>query len=365
MAQQERENFYRFSTLMMDHTKKSFTDLLELHIMKKKLSFEEFLNQNQHDIYHICYNRNRCRCQCSSIYILPYHRVLNGSQLDILFDKHGPKMPCHKPGRNAEFCCSKAKAGITTQVLDVTLAKCLLIRFCNDIFWDCCLTKSSLSFDEFLNLNKHDIYHFVFGNNNFCCQCYCGYTFPVEKLTQSEFTHLFSKTAQLCSSCVNISARTPICAVEATNGISVKNIDYNIADILLQNKCPLRKAVNILVEIRNKMYGHVAEAKMTNQDYKKYTFETEKSIIQIAAICQKETETRQTIEDLRQRPLDETLLIKYQTVLLKDIQAEKEISETQREIKEVRLQNDSKLYSYLIVHTYTCKIVCCMFKDMF
>ncbi|XP_052062595.1 uncharacterized protein LOC127702437 [Mytilus californianus] len=236
--------------------------------------------------------------------------------------------------QNFAVAKQRQEIGITARVLDMTLAKCLLIRFCTDVFWDCCLTQPSLSFEEFLNTNKHDIYHLVFGYNNFCCQCHCGYTFPVEQLTQSNFTHLFGKTAQLCSSCVSSSTRSTICAVEATNGISVRNIDDLVADILLPNICPLKKAVSILVKIRNKMYGHVAEAKMTNQDYKIYMLETEKSLIQIAAMCQKETEARQTIEDLRQRPLDETLLIKYQTVLLRDIQAEKEISETQREIKE-------------------------------
>ncbi|XP_063442575.1 uncharacterized protein LOC134722874 [Mytilus trossulus] len=103
------------------------------------------------------------------------------------------------------------------------------------------------------------------------------------------------------------------------------------------------------------MYGHVAEAKMTNQDYKKYMLETEKSLILIAAMCQKETEARQTIDDLRERPLDETLLIKYQTVLLRDIQAEKEISETQREIKEYLETNfgsvQERLASLELLHT--------------
>ncbi|CAC5361438.1 unnamed protein product [Mytilus coruscus] len=334
MAQQERENFYRFSTLMMDHTKKSFTDLLELQLIKKHLSFEEFLNQNQHDIYHLCYNRYRCRCKCSSTYILPYSHVLNATQLDVLFDKHGPKLPSHQQSQKAEFCCSKAKTGITTEVLDVTLAKCLLTHFCADVFWDCCLTLANLSLEEFLNNKKHDIYHLVFGNNNICCQCTYGYSYPLEQLTQKNFQFLFSETQQRCSSCASSSTTSTICAVKASYGITVGNIDRIIANILLQIICPLRKAVDTLVKTRNRMYGHVAEAKISNREYKEHMLETEKSLIDIAIVCNKETETKQTLEDLRKRPLDETLLIMYQTALLKEIQEQKEISKTVQEIQE-------------------------------
>lgn len=335
MAQQERENFYRFATLMMDHTKKSFKDLLELHLMKNHLSFEEFLNQNQHELFHLCYFKCPCNCQCINCYILPRNRVLNKSQLDILFDKHGPKLPCHIQKQNAEFCCSKAKSGISTDVLDVTMANCLLTHFCADVFWHCCLTLPRLSLEDFLNDNKHDIYHLVVGINNICGHCPNGYTLPKKQLVnQHYFACLFNKTTQLCSSCSSSSSISTVCEVKATSGVSVGSIDCVIANMLLQSLCPLRKAVDTLVNLRNKMYGHVPEAKMSNQDYKNCMSEVEKNLIDIAVVCQKETETKQALEDLRQRPLDETLLIKYQTVLLTDIKVENDI---QRDIKEVRM----------------------------
>ncbi|CAG2225570.1 unnamed protein product [Mytilus edulis] len=63
MDKKERENFYRNTILIVDFTKCAFVELLELHLTGKHLSFEEFLNQNQHDLYHLCYNKARC-CQC-------------------------------------------------------------------------------------------------------------------------------------------------------------------------------------------------------------------------------------------------------------------------------------------------------------
>lgn len=116
MEKKERENFYRNSILIVDFTKCAFVELLELNLTGKHLSFEEFLNQNQHDLYHLCYNKARC-CQCMRGNTLLKNRVLSPKQLEVLFEKSGTKLPCHNHGRNAEFCCSKAKLEISTNIL--------------------------------------------------------------------------------------------------------------------------------------------------------------------------------------------------------------------------------------------------------
>lgn len=144
MASKERENFYRNATITVDHAKDSLVDVLELHLTIKKLSFEDFINLHQHDIYHLCFNKrwSRC-CQCSQGYALPPNRVLYPSQLEILLHKDGVALPCHAPGRRADFCCCLANQGVTTNVLDITLARCLLINFCDDVFRYSCLTLRS------------------------------------------------------------------------------------------------------------------------------------------------------------------------------------------------------------------------------
>jgi hypothetical protein len=59
---------------------------------------------------------------------------LNPPQLEKLLDKYGVARPCHVPGKRADFCFWLAKPGVTTDVLDITLVKCLLVNFCHDVF---------------------------------------------------------------------------------------------------------------------------------------------------------------------------------------------------------------------------------------
>jgi hypothetical protein len=83
MASKERENFNKSSTLIVDHAKDSLVDVLERHLIINSLSFEDFINLHQHDIYHLCFNKRRC-CQCPQGYVLPNSRVLHPPQLEIL-----------------------------------------------------------------------------------------------------------------------------------------------------------------------------------------------------------------------------------------------------------------------------------------
>ena len=133
MAGKERENFCRNIILIVDHAKDSLVDVLELHLTRNSLSFEDFINLHQHDIYHLCFNKIGC-CQSPPRCGLPHKRVLNPPQLEKLLNKYGVARPCHVPGKQADFCCCLAKPDVTTDVLDITLVKCLLIKFCGDVF---------------------------------------------------------------------------------------------------------------------------------------------------------------------------------------------------------------------------------------
>jgi hypothetical protein len=231
MASKERENFNKSSTLIVDHAKDSLVDVLEIHLIINSLSFEDFINLHQHDIYHLCFYKRRC-CQCPQGYVLPNSRVLHPPQLEILLDKYGVARPCHVPGRRADFCCCLAKPGVTTNVLDITPARCLLINFCDDVF----------------------------------------------------------------------------------------------------KKNSLRKNIDTLHQMRNNVYGHAKEGRITDVNYRIYKNEIESAILEIAKVCENETEKNQILVDLEKRSLDETLCIQYHNTLLEQI-----AKETQ--LEEVRLVN--------------------------
>ncbi|CAG2207449.1 unnamed protein product [Mytilus edulis] len=124
----ERENFYRVSTIIVDHGKESLALLLDNELNSNNQTLEDFINLNQHEIYHLCFNRYAC-CQCLNGKLPLTNRVLYPDQLNILLDKTGQQLPCHTIRSTLQFCCCPAKATLTTKHLDLTLLRCLLINF--------------------------------------------------------------------------------------------------------------------------------------------------------------------------------------------------------------------------------------------
>lgn len=331
MASKERENFYRNATIIVDHAKDSLVDILELHLTIKKLSFEDFINLHQHDIYHLCFNKRRC-CQCPQGYTFPHIRVLYPSQLEILLDKYGVALPCHAPGRRADFCCCLAKQGVTTNVLDITLARCLLINFCDDVFWYSCLTLRSNTLEDFLNQNQHQLYHLANGSTP-CCRCPPGYVFPVARplIDVYQWNLLFNALALPCV--LHRNRLSPnICWVFASSGINVIDLRKGISSTILEQCCTLWKNIDTLLQMRNSVYGHAKVGRITDGNYSIYKNKIESAILEIAKVCRNETEKKQILMDLEKRSLDETLCIQYQNTMLEQIAKE-------TRLEEVRLVN--------------------------
>jgi hypothetical protein len=326
MANKERENFYKNSTLIVDHAKDSLVDVLKLHLTLKNLSFENFINLHQHDIYHLCFNKRRC-CQCPQRYVLPHNRVLYPSQLEILLDKNGVARSCHVPGRRADFCCCLAKPGVTTNVLDITLARCLLINFCDDVFWHICLTLRSITLEDFLNQNQHHLYHLA-NVNTPCCRCPPGYVFPVEHslLDLRQWNFLFNVLALPCA-IHRYMPSSNICCVFASSGIGVIHLSKDLSSTILEQCCSLRKNIDTLLQIRNNVYGHAKVGRITDVNYRIYKNEIESAILEIAKVCGNETEKKQILMDLEKRPLDEILCIQYQNTLLERIAKDTQLDE--------------------------------------
>lgn len=312
MASDERENYHKFCTLVVDIMKQSLVDLIELNLSLKKLSFEEFINQYQHDIFHLYYTRE-C-CQCDAGYIRQNKRILREDQLSILFDRSSVK-PCHHPGKKIGFCCCNGRSGIQTNVLDVTLAASILVNVCHDVFWYSCLNLQSLTLKDFLNQNKHQIFHLREGNSP-CCQCTHGFISSVNypMIDLHEWNCMFNLSEFPCSLHRMIPSDL-ICTVSASPGIDVSDLDDNLTKIILEHCCSLRQTVDMLVRIRNKVYGHPHRDKLGFDDYIKYRNQVEAGILAISCVCDNETCTRHRLVVSERRPLDETSSESHQTTL--------------------------------------------------
>ncbi|VDI19804.1 Hypothetical predicted protein, partial [Mytilus galloprovincialis] len=129
-----RDNFYRCMTLIVDNGNEAAWELLDYYLSKQGTTLKDFIENNQHEIYHLCYNNSRC-CRCHHATVNK-GRILFQTQLGVLLDTKGSNFPCflHKHGKPT---CSHtlndnyANPNIATNQLDLTLCRCLLFNFTN------------------------------------------------------------------------------------------------------------------------------------------------------------------------------------------------------------------------------------------
>ncbi|XP_052058799.1 uncharacterized protein LOC127699103 isoform X1 [Mytilus californianus] len=323
---QERENFLRLAILVIDHSKAALISLIELDILNKHLTFEQFLNQNQHEIYHLCYNNRRC-CRCSPGSSLSrIHRIIFPSQMQVLFDT-AANMHGHR--RGPEYCCSFAKKGIGTDVLDLILARCLLVYCCTDVFWYSCLQFKGTSFEDFLNQNKHMIYHCRQYNQGCChCQNHCKLQANRQIVNAHQWNAMFisSSGLQMCRKRSHSSATNCICFISAITGITEGNLDIVLQQTILEYCCSTRKSVETLVKIRNNVYGNTNSTRISDSDYTRIKNDIESAILDIAIVCGNEPMSKTALNDVYCRNFDHSQFVQYQNSL----------SETNRDTKSVR-----------------------------
>lgn len=326
----ERDNFYRFNSLIVENGRQALVLLLDYYLTKiANIKLEEFLNNNLHEIFHLCYTSVSC-CMCPRNSKLKYQKqILHSSQLEVLLDKNGTQFAGHKN----EFCCCKAKHSILTDVLDVTLAYVLLKNFCEEVFWECCLSKQGKTFEMFLDDNKHDIYHLAFGNQP-CCLCTPEYVSPISegKLHDPNVTwsKCYNGSLPPCSKhkgCVNgPSSRYP-CTASAIPGIRQSMLDPRVREKYLLTFCEARKNVEIIRFHRNKDYAHVVCTSMEDKIYLPLKVATRIAIKQIAQICGKEDLIEKAFQELDERSIDHELFQQHHTLMCQLMTKELDLKE--------------------------------------
>ncbi|XP_076085392.1 uncharacterized protein LOC143056197 [Mytilus galloprovincialis] len=251
----------------------------------------------------------------------------------IVVDRSSLKLSCHNTIRRSDdFCCSMARSGLCTDVLDLTLARCLLVNLCSDVFWFSCLQFQSITLEEFLNHNKHTLYHLC-QNNTPCCQCPPGYTFPTKHsmLYQNDWTQMFNSALLPCTNHRkrhNPGGMQSICSVEAAPGITLVNLDPSVGRIILKHCCTLRMAVETLVQIRYQDYSHAKDGIMSDNDYNTSISNIERCIIEIAKLCNKETQFKQKLLEAKDGALDQTFFTQYQNNLMETLTRQADIHQS-------------------------------------
>lgn len=303
MNELEREYFLRIIILLIDFGKDALIDCLEYHLKNKKLDFEQFINVNQHEIYHLCFNNKTCckiDCTVSSRCPFVHKRILNPVQLGILFDNTSTRQLYHKSSSKGDYCCCMAKSGIQTDVLDITLANCLLINFCKDVFWNCC-SKPGTDLTIFLNHHKHKIFHLANSSQN-CCMCdstSCPYI-TQETIPSYMWQSLFNKpSSNTCKKTIN----PHICCMSPTAGQTPEHLNVEYTHVLHKQFCLARKALHTLVNYRN-IYGHTDKTHVPVAKYREVKTNIVKAIMILPKLPGEKKQTREKLKNFEKISLD-------------------------------------------------------------
>ncbi|CAG2215312.1 unnamed protein product [Mytilus edulis] len=118
-----------------------------------------------------------------------------------------------------------------------------------------------------------------------------------------------------------------VCTVSASLGIDIRHLSDQLSKVLLERCCPLRKTIEKLILIRNKIQGHAIKGRISDADYGRYKLNITSGIMEIAKVCKNEVGTKQSLSDVSKRSLDETLCIQYHDMLLEQIKMETRLEE--------------------------------------
>lgn len=340
-----RKNFYRIATLIIDYGAEAMRCLLDQFIQKKyKVSFQDFVTKHQHEIYHQ-FNNTVC-CQCTNKSYLQFSRVISVWQMEKLFDKHGQKLSGHSYNSKCEFCCSTVMHTLQIHDIDITLLRFFLVTYFEDEFWQNCCTKGSL-FRDFLNHNKHDIFHLLQLKTPCClCQARPGYMVMMvaekDRLNKTQWETMFHITQTSCTQHINCTPKTSIinpCSVLANTKICYTDLDSRVRTILLSKFCTIRKHIDQLVNARNTVFAHAVKGELSDDDFRQLWNTLECSIVYLSKITNTDQSRTRKILELREKPIDESLNLETQCLILRQMQDDEHILQ-------VKKTNDYLKYRY-------------------
>lgn len=267
-----------------------------------QISFHDFLDRNQHVLYHLCFTRTCCRCSSKHI---GNKKVLRPAQYEILYQRNSVnRLPGHNSFKSHDFCCCEAKQNVVIEELDITLMHCVIINCCVNIFWKSCLNQGNL--EQFLNDNKHEIFHM--NDKNRCFLCPNSYKFPDPKHTLHE--------ADLCQ-LYNPSPVVDLQHAAATKGISTADLNAELSCIILNVLCPLKINVEKILNMRNEIC-HAKQTELDEITFEEKWAELEKNLLLIAKECGTDAEMKENLEKLKKITFEE--LFRKLDGILQDLQ---------------------------------------------
>ncbi|VDI25215.1 Hypothetical predicted protein [Mytilus galloprovincialis] len=269
----EEINIIRILVVIHKHVTAVQRKLIEHHLTNLGLSFTQLLDKYGHELYHLCYIKYKC-CQCSPIAILPNQQLLPPRDYDLLFEKDSSSRLDRHLSIPSRKCCNFAKSNISLNDLDFSLLTKILLHCCNDLFWQCCLEAKLITLEQFLNENKHKIYH-MWKRNISCSLCENGKVPPPKSmcLIENNWNFLF------------VSKGTPLypSSFKAKNGIVLSDLNPDLAFTLMSTFCDVIEAIETLRRVRNR-FAHPTNFSLKTSEFEKIWSTIENAVLLISDV---------------------------------------------------------------------------------
>lgn len=295
-------NFLKLFLIITGPATKALRALMTYYLQNNSLTFQEFIDRNQHEIYHLSSN-NKC-CQCQNESIAQRKTPIQSAQMEVLFDTDSQitsssnKRKDNHDYRKKEKCCCYAKSEICVDGLDITLLNILLLQFCDLFFWTCFLNAvHSGSFEQFLKNRQHELFH-LWEPKVTCCECNKHrntYKRPKKRvISRQDFESLYTIDRTIKQSGCTLD---DTCAYAVRQGISQNSIqDSELFQTMKKCLCPHRIAIKGIVEARNKCL-HSTE--ITENEFKIMWETFKNNILRIETITGSQLWTEESINKLK------------------------------------------------------------------
>ncbi|VDI48011.1 Hypothetical predicted protein, partial [Mytilus galloprovincialis] len=308
----ERENFLKILVAVQEFGTNTHRELIKLALKRKNLTFCELLDRNAHELYHLCFN-SLC-CQCGRIDRLPDVKSIHRDQYFKLFpEDQSKRLHGHITGKIYYKCCNYASTSVSPDNLDFGLAFTILLHCCKEFLWDCCLSAKQKTLPDFLNENKHDIFHMQ-NNNMSCSLCNNGIKPTVKGSIGKADWDLLFKTSTGYDDPNNYSA---------IQGITSGNLNSNLSYQLLLAFSDEIKSSKQLREFRNQIAHHVSLTIKVDEFEQKWS-EIETILIQLSNTYKGDIDMKEKLQQLKsEKDCKEKI-----EPLLEDLKKEQELEDT-------------------------------------
>lgn len=318
--QRYKENFQRASILILDHGTEAKRKLFSHHLTKINTSLRQFLQANRHDIYHHFNLQKCCQCKCVSNYKMPKKKILNVSQMEVLFEKNGRINGHIKGHSNGEFCCRDIKGAIRVEVFDITILNFLLTNFCVNLYLEAYFqtNKHAQTFEDILNKEIHHLYHLWTITTKQCCIGGCPSPSKKKLLTDQQWLIMYDRSSSRCKD---------VCAYQAKAGLGLSCIDKDLQIAIFSFISQLKKATDAIVEIRNTI-SHATNAELSDLSFNAIYEACTTSILEIYKECGINTiEIQSEMEYIKQQKFNESLWMEKHSILLQHLNQSADVNE--------------------------------------